>query len=108
MAHMPLKQTFANVLDSKRRCCPFCGAAKFGRSRRKGLFEQTILLLTTIRPYRCDRCERRFYCWPGRPKQNRPSYQPQNSTSSTTEPKPLAASLKAEAPAPELEETIHR
>jgi hypothetical protein len=105
---MFLKQTFANVWHPHRRTCPFCGASKFGRSRRKGLFERVILVLTSIRPYRCDRCERRFYCWPGRPEQNRPAYQSRNSAPSMGDPVPQATNLETEIPAGELEEIIRR
>jgi hypothetical protein len=105
---MSLKLEFANVLNSKRRSCPFCGATKFGRSRRKGLFERTILAVTSIRPYRCDRCERRFYCRPGRPLENRPAYQPQSAVSSAAAQKAPAGRPATEVPEPDIAEVIHR
>jgi len=41
--------------------CPKCLAFEIERSSRKGLVERLLLLLAHQRPYRCLKCEHRFY-----------------------------------------------
>jgi hypothetical protein len=41
--------------------CPKCRGFEIERSSRKGLFERVLLLLAQQRPYRCLKCEHRFY-----------------------------------------------
>jgi len=41
--------------------CPKCGAFEIERSSRKGLVERVRSLLARQRPYRCLKCEHRFY-----------------------------------------------
>ncbi|HZF05182.1 MAG TPA: hypothetical protein VE932_12710 [Patescibacteria group bacterium] len=41
--------------------CPKCRAVEIERSARRGLVERIRLLLARQRPYRCVKCEHRFY-----------------------------------------------
>src|SRR5579862_2718081 len=42
--------------------CPRCSSIEIYRSRRRGLaFERFLLPLAGFRPYRCIRCDKRFY-----------------------------------------------
>jgi len=41
--------------------CPKCGAGEIERSARRGPVERIRLLLARQRPYRCVKCEHRFY-----------------------------------------------
>src|SRR5579863_6155075 len=47
--------------DSTRRVCPCCGSHTFWRSNQRGIIERFFLNLLRIRPYRCSRCDNRFY-----------------------------------------------
>jgi hypothetical protein len=45
-----------------RLVCPRCSSTETYRSRSRGVFfERFVLRLFTFRPYRCVRCEKRFY-----------------------------------------------
>lgn len=46
------------------RVCPRCSGVDVHRSRRKGLYEQTVLPLLRRRPFRCFGCGYRFYDHP--------------------------------------------
>ena len=41
--------------------CPRCNSKYIHRSRRRGIFELSVLSLVPIRPFRCEDCDRRFY-----------------------------------------------
>ncbi len=41
--------------------CPECGAFEIERSSRRGVVERVRLLLARQRPYRCLKCDHRFY-----------------------------------------------
>jgi len=43
--------------------CPLCHSKRIHRSRRKGIIEQTILAMIWVRPFRCERCDYRFFRW---------------------------------------------
>ena len=43
--------------------CPECNSARIHPSRRRGLAERIILAVIFIRPFRCERCDLRFYRW---------------------------------------------
>jgi len=42
-------------------CCPNCQSARIHQSRRKGILERVILALLFVRPFRCERCDERFF-----------------------------------------------
>jgi ferric-dicitrate binding protein FerR (iron transport regulator) len=46
-----------------QRPCPVCHSSDIRRSRRRDLFEQVVLRLILVRPYRCTNCDHRFYGW---------------------------------------------
>jgi DNA-directed RNA polymerase subunit RPC12/RpoP len=41
--------------------CPHCRSKTIRRSKRKGMFESSILRLTPVRPFRCKDCNHRFF-----------------------------------------------
>jgi transposase-like protein len=41
--------------------CPRCHSKRIHRSRRKGIFERKVLAMMSVRPYRCDLCDHRFF-----------------------------------------------
>src|SRR5712692_9380338 len=43
------------------RRCPDCRSLDVRRSERKGLMERIVLRLLVFRPFRCQRCSRRYY-----------------------------------------------
>jgi hypothetical protein len=43
--------------------CPCCANARIHRSKRKGLVETVVLALVFVRPFRCERCDKRFFRW---------------------------------------------
>jgi len=47
--------------DSHRSHCPRCTGDKIYRSRQRGFFENSILPIMGIRPYRCAGCGNRYY-----------------------------------------------
>jgi hypothetical protein len=44
--------------------CPRCQSEGIRRSKRRGFVERGPLTLVFLRPFRCKRCERRFFRWP--------------------------------------------
>ena len=46
---------------AKPHDCPRCQSTATQRSRRRGVFELTLLGLLPVRPFRCRDCDRRFY-----------------------------------------------
>ena len=44
-------------------CCPNCNSARVHLSRRKGLLEKGVLTMIFIRPFRCEKCDDRFFRW---------------------------------------------
>jgi hypothetical protein len=40
--------------------CPQCTSARIHQSRRKGIVER-VLAMMFIRPFRCERCDLRFF-----------------------------------------------
>jgi hypothetical protein len=42
-------------------CCPNCESAQVHQSRRKGIVERVILAVLFVRPFRCERCDQRFF-----------------------------------------------
>jgi hypothetical protein len=43
--------------------CPLCHSKRIHRSRRKGIIESGILAMIFVRPFRCERCDYRFFRW---------------------------------------------
>ena len=43
--------------------CPCCLSEHIRRSRRKGFIERGILAMLFVRPFRCGRCDYRFFRW---------------------------------------------
>ncbi len=43
--------------------CPFCQSARIYRSRRHGILERGFLAMIFVRPYRCLKCDSRFFRW---------------------------------------------
>jgi predicted Zn-ribbon and HTH transcriptional regulator len=43
--------------------CPLCRSKRIHRSKRKGIMEQVILAMIFIKPFRCERCDFRFFRW---------------------------------------------
>ena len=43
--------------------CPLCHSKRIHRSQRKGIIEQVILAMIFFRPFRCERCDFRFFRW---------------------------------------------
>ena len=43
--------------------CPHCRSIQIHQSKRKGLLETGILALMLIRPFRCEKCDLRFFRW---------------------------------------------
>ena len=41
--------------------CPHCNSKYIHRSKRRGIFELSVLSLVPIRPFPCEACDRRFY-----------------------------------------------
>jgi DNA-directed RNA polymerase subunit RPC12/RpoP len=41
--------------------CPECGSKRVHLSRRKGLLEKGILASIFFRPFRCEKCDVRFF-----------------------------------------------
>jgi hypothetical protein len=41
--------------------CPLCHGRRIHRSKRKGIFERKVLAMISVRPYRCDQCDHRFF-----------------------------------------------
>jgi hypothetical protein len=64
------------LLALKRRC-PSCKSLEVRRSVRWGLFEIAVLPLLLMRPFRCQKCDARFFgpFFAGRVKKRRPEHQ---------------------------------
>jgi len=52
--------------------CPLCRSKRIHRSKRKGIIEQVILAMIFIKPFRCERCDNRFFRWSTTPNHNAP------------------------------------
>ena len=44
-----------------KRPCPHCTSTEVFRSHRRGPFEKYLFSMMGMRPYRCTKCEARFY-----------------------------------------------
>jgi hypothetical protein len=46
--------------------CPHCQRKAIRRSKRRGMFDVTVLSVIPMRPFRCEDCDQRFYgfVWP--------------------------------------------
>jgi len=43
------------------RCCPRCFSLRIRRAQPQSPFEVFLLPLVLLRPYRCEKCKRRYY-----------------------------------------------
>jgi hypothetical protein len=43
--------------------CPRCQSERIHQSRRKGILERVLLAAIFVRPFRCERCDDRFFRW---------------------------------------------
>lgn len=43
--------------------CPLCHSKRIHRSKRRGIMERGILAMIFVRPFRCERCDFRFFRW---------------------------------------------
>jgi predicted Zn-ribbon and HTH transcriptional regulator len=41
--------------------CPLCHSKRIHRSKRQGIMERVILAMIFIRPFRCEKCDYRFF-----------------------------------------------
>jgi len=48
-------------LFAMKRCCPDCQSRNVRRSVRRGILEIVGLSLILMRPFRCERCDTRYY-----------------------------------------------
>jgi hypothetical protein len=46
-----------------KRPCPHCRSTEAFRSHRRGAFEKYLFSMIGMRPYRCSRCDSRFYAF---------------------------------------------
>jgi hypothetical protein len=61
-AYAPRGEENAERKMSTQRACPQCTSIETYRSPNRGvIFERFILPLFNVRPYRCTRCDKRFY-----------------------------------------------
>lgn len=61
--------------------CPQCDSRRVHPSRRTGVAERIILAMIFVRPFRCEKCDLRFYRWS-------PSANPRASRQPTSETNP--------------------
>jgi predicted Zn-ribbon and HTH transcriptional regulator len=50
--------------------CPLCHSQRIHQSRRKGIIERAVLAIIFVRPFRCERCDFRFFHWSFTPNPN--------------------------------------
>jgi len=43
--------------------CPLCQSERIHKSRRQGVVEKTVMAMIFLRPFRCLRCDSRFFRW---------------------------------------------
>lgn len=43
--------------------CPLCQSERVHKSRRRGLLERGFMAMIFLRPYRCLKCDWRFFHW---------------------------------------------
>src|SRR5277367_4117138 len=49
--------------SSAMKHCPLCHSERIHQSRRKGMLERLVLAMMFVRPFRCERCDNRFFSW---------------------------------------------
>ena len=57
------KESGHRIRRSKMICCPNCDSARIHPSRRKGFLEKGLLAMIFVRPFRCEKCDDRFFRW---------------------------------------------
>lgn len=50
--------------------CPLCHSERIHQSKRNGITERKILAAIFVRPFRCERCNFRFFRWSLTPNPN--------------------------------------
>ena len=50
--------------------CPDCQSCQIHRSRRRGILERAVLRMIFVRPFRCEKCDLRFFRWSLAPNPN--------------------------------------
>ena len=48
---------------SIKRPCPHCSSTEVFRSHRRGPFEKYVFSVIGMRPYRCIKCDSRYYAF---------------------------------------------
>jgi predicted Zn-ribbon and HTH transcriptional regulator len=43
--------------------CPLCHSERIHRSKRKRIMKRSLLAMISVRPFRCERCDFRFFRW---------------------------------------------
>jgi hypothetical protein len=41
--------------------CPVCGSKRVNRSKRRGIVERMFFRLVSLKPFRCEACDTRFF-----------------------------------------------
>jgi hypothetical protein len=48
-------------MSPKSKYCPHCESTAVHRSRRRNFFEKTLCRVLLLSPYRCERCDGRYF-----------------------------------------------
>jgi len=56
--------------------CPHCQSKAIRRSKRRGVFELSILSMIPMRPFRCEDCDLRFYAFASATDASQPESEP--------------------------------
>src|ERR1700751_1621929 len=54
--------------------CPRCTSVRIHQSRRRGIIETVVLAVICFRPFRCERCDARFFRFSLTAKTNSPGH----------------------------------
>jgi len=46
-----------------RITCPNCQSHRVHHSKKKGILESLLLAAIFVRPFRCEKCDTRFFRW---------------------------------------------
>jgi C4-type Zn-finger protein len=69
---MPLRLNSSRITKKKKvnMCisCPNCGSQLTHRSRKKGILEYVLSAIIFVHPFRCEKCDSRFFRWSLREK----------------------------------------
>jgi hypothetical protein len=76
--------------------CPGCTGHRIRRSPRRGFFEETLLRLVRMRPYRCHECGRRFFALT-QPKSEGGGEPPPSGSEVSVTPQTATAEISSES-----------